>query len=144
MGPAGKAMCRMCLKYAAKADRSFLYACLRDRRQIRMADASQTNCRASERLFPPSVPRTPGCGAVQQHLLAPWGGGEPRNGAQLQGPVSPRPPPALCCGLWRAEAQHLLHRWWMDALRSTLTSAGKGDSVCQHLDHPTALHSGRE
>lgn len=67
------------------------------------------------------------------------GESEPRNGAEPQGTVSLHPPPALRCGPRRAEARRLLHRWWMDALRSMFTSVRKGDHVCQHLDHHPAL-----
>lgn len=115
------------------------------RRQIRMVDASRTNCRAAEGLcfLPRSlVPQLQGSGGASSGSLGRRRAGErkPRNRAQPQGAVSPRPPPALGCGPWRAEARHLLHRQRTGALRSTFTSARKVDWVCQPHDHPTALH----
>lgn len=134
MGPAGKAMSRMCPKRTAKADRSFPYACLWDHRHLRMVGASHSNCRAPEGLFP----CTPSVGQCSSISWLP-GESKPRNVAQPQGTVSPHPPPALRCGPRRAEAQRLLRRWWMGVLRSVFTSVRKGDHVCQRLDHHPAL-----
>lgn len=89
----------------------------------------------------PSYPWLRGSAAASSGSLGRRRAGEcknPRNTAQPQRSMSPGPPPALRCGPWRAVVQHLLHRWWMDAGRSTFASARKGDRVCQHLDQPTA------
>ncbi|KAK4822809.1 hypothetical protein QYF61_020092 [Mycteria americana] len=77
--------------------------------QARLSAGPQKGCVSSLGAL---YPRLRGSAAASSGSLGRRRAGEckPRNGAQPQGTVSPHPPPALRCGPWRAEAQHLLHR----------------------------------